>query len=82
MGKRMEALTAQSPLYIVKHLENFGPLTPEFTVMVWQPFMRQMGEISETRSILGTLVVVVVVVVVVVLVPIAASGYSTSLLLF
>ena len=30
---------------------NFGPLTPEFTVMVWRPFMR---EIVETRSILGT----------------------------
>jgi len=36
-----------------KNFVNFGPLTPEFTVMVWRPFMRQMGEISETRSILG-----------------------------
>jgi len=25
-----------------KNLVNFGPLTPEFTVMVWRPFMRQM----------------------------------------
>jgi len=33
---------------------NFGPLTPEFTVMVWRPFVRQMGEIVETRSIIGT----------------------------
>jgi len=33
---------------------NFGPLTPEFTVMVWRPFVRQMREIVETRSILGT----------------------------
>jgi len=33
---------------------NFGPLTPEFAVMVWRPFMRQMGEIGQTRSILGT----------------------------
>ena len=37
-----------------KNLVNFGPLTPEFMVMVWRPFMRQMGEIGETRSILGT----------------------------
>ena len=22
-----------------KNLVNFGPLTPEFTVMVWRPFM-------------------------------------------
>jgi len=34
-----------------KNLVNFGPLTPEFTVMVWRPFMCQMGEM---RSILGT----------------------------
>jgi len=27
-----------------KNLVNFGPLTPEFTVMVWQPFMREIGE--------------------------------------
>ena len=33
---------------------NFGPLSPEFTVMVWRPFMRQMREIVETRSILET----------------------------
>jgi len=37
-----------------KNLVNFGPLTPKFTVMVWRPFMRQMAEIGETRSILGT----------------------------
>jgi len=36
-----------------KNWVNFGPLTPELTVMVWQPFMRQMGEIGETRSIIG-----------------------------
>ena len=37
-----------------KNLVNFGPLTPEFTVMIWRPFMRQMGEIGQPRSILGT----------------------------
>jgi len=37
-----------------KKLVNFGALTQEFMVMVWRPFMRQMGEIGETRSILGT----------------------------
>jgi len=37
-----------------KNLANFGPITPEFTVMVWRPFVRQMGEIGQTRSILGT----------------------------
>ena len=37
-----------------KNLVNFGPATPEFTVMVWRPYMRQMREIVETRSILGT----------------------------
>jgi len=37
-----------------KNLVNVGPLTPEFTVMVWRPFMRQMHEIVETHSILGT----------------------------
>jgi len=36
-----------------KNLVNFGSLTLEFTVMVWRPFMRQMGEIGETHSILG-----------------------------
>jgi len=35
-----------------KNLVNFGLLTPEFTVMVWRPFMRQMREIGETHSIL------------------------------
>jgi len=33
---------------------NFSPLTLEFTVMVWRLFMRQMGEIGVTRSILKT----------------------------
>jgi len=37
-----------------KNLVNFGKLTPEFSVMVWRPFMRQMREIGETRSILET----------------------------
>jgi len=32
---------------------NCGPLTPEFTVMVWWPFMHQMREIVKTSSILG-----------------------------
>jgi len=36
------------------YLVNFGPLTPEFTMMVWRPFMHQIGEISETHSIFGT----------------------------
>ena len=34
-----------------KNLLNFGPLTPEFTMIIWQPFTRQMGEIGETRSL-------------------------------
>ena len=33
---------------------NFGALSPEFTVMVWRPFLCQMRKIVETRSILGT----------------------------
>jgi len=37
-----------------KNLVNFGPVTPQFTVMIWRPFMRQMREIDETRSIIGT----------------------------
>ena len=37
-----------------KNLMNFDPLTPEFMVMVWQPLIRQMGEIGQTRSSLGT----------------------------
>jgi len=37
-----------------KNLVNFGPPIPEFAVMVWRPFMRQMREIVETRLILGT----------------------------
>ena len=49
----MGELTAVlSTLY--NNLVNFGPLTPEFTVMVWRPLMYQMGEIIETRSILET----------------------------
>jgi len=34
-----------------KNLMNFGPLTLEFTVMAWRPFMRK---IREMRSILET----------------------------
>jgi len=37
-----------------KNLVNFGPLTREFTMMVWRPFMRQMREIVETLSIFET----------------------------
>jgi len=37
-----------------ENLMNFGPLTPEFMVMVWRPFMRLMREIVEARSILET----------------------------
>ena len=37
-----------------KNLVNFGPLTPEITVIIWRPFMRQMREIVEARSILET----------------------------
>ena len=37
-----------------KRLVNFGPLSLEFMVMVWRPFMHQMREIVETRSLLGT----------------------------
>ena len=55
MEKRIGALTAQKVLSTsYKNLVNFGPLTPEFTVMVWRPFMRKMREINETRSILKT----------------------------
>jgi len=51
---RVNSAEALSTLYT--NLMNFGPLTPEFTVMVlvWRPFMRQMREILETRSILET----------------------------
>jgi len=34
-----------------KNLMNFGQLTPEFTVIIWQPFRRQMGEIGETHTL-------------------------------
>jgi len=37
-----------------KNLVNFGSLSPELTATIWRPFIRQMGEIGETRSILGT----------------------------
>jgi len=54
IGKRMGALTAQKPCTLCRNLVNFGPLTLEFTVMVWRPFMRQMRKIGETREILET----------------------------
>jgi len=54
MGNRMGPLTVQSPVYIVQKFGELWSLTPEFIVMVWRPFMRQMGEIVETRSILET----------------------------
>jgi len=41
MGKQIEAFLSTS----YKDLVNFGPLTPEFTAMVWRPFMRKMREI-------------------------------------
>jgi len=51
----MGALTVhKSCLHAINNLVNFGPPTPEFTVMVWRPLMRQMREIVDTRSILGT----------------------------
>jgi len=54
MEKGMGALTAQqSWCTLYKNLVNFGPLNPEFTVMVWRPFMHQMGKISQMHSILG-----------------------------
>ena len=31
-----------------KNLANLGLLTPEFTLMVWRPLMRQMREIFES----------------------------------
>jgi len=34
-----------------KNLVNFGPLTPEFTVTIWQPLRRQMSGIGETPTI-------------------------------
>jgi len=51
-GGRVNSAEVLSTSY--KNLVNFGPLTLEFTVMVWRPVMRQMREIVETRSILGT----------------------------
>ena len=35
-----------------KNLVNFGPLTPESTMMVWRPLMRQMRDIVEMCSII------------------------------
>jgi len=46
---RVNSAEVLSTLY--KNLVNFGPLTLEFTVMVWRPFMRQMCKIGETHSI-------------------------------
>ena len=37
-----------------KNFVNFGRLTLEFTVIVWRPFILQMREIVETRSIIET----------------------------
>jgi len=34
-----------------ENLVNFDPLTPEFTVIIWQPFRRQMGEIGEAPTL-------------------------------
>jgi len=34
----------------VKNLVNFGPLTPEFAMLIWQPFQGQIGEIQVTVS--------------------------------
>ena len=46
MEKRIDALNSAEVLSTsYKNLVNVGPLTPEFTVMVW-PFMRQMREIA------------------------------------
>jgi len=50
----MGALTVQKSCLSCKNLANFALLTLEITVLVWRPFMRQMHEIVETRSILGT----------------------------
>jgi len=55
--KAVGALTAQKSCLVPtshKNLVNFRTLTPEFTVMVWRPFMRQIREIVEMRSILET----------------------------
>jgi len=38
----------------VLSMVDFGSLTPKFTVMVWRPFILQVREIVETRSILET----------------------------
>ena len=45
---RINAADVTSTLHT--NLVNFSPLTPEFTVIVWQPLRRQMGEIGETHS--------------------------------
>jgi len=54
MGKRTGSLAAHVLSTPFNNFVNFGPLTLEITVIIWRPFMRQMHEIGETRSILGT----------------------------
>jgi len=50
---KMDGRNSAEVLYTsCKNLVNFGPLTLDFTVMVWRPFMRQMREIVEPHSIL------------------------------
>jgi len=54
MGKRMDALSVSTPDVLSisdKNLVNFGPLTPEFTVIIWQPFRCQMGKIDQTPTL-------------------------------
>jgi len=51
MAKQMDALTPLMSSTSLKNWVNFGPLTPEFTLIIWQPLRRQMGEIGETCSL-------------------------------
>ena len=52
IAQRMDALTLPDVLCAThKNLVNFGPLTPEFTKIIWQPFRRQMGELDETLGV-------------------------------
>ena len=45
----MDALTLTDVLCAThKNLVNFGPLTPEFTTLIWKPFRRQMDEIEKS----------------------------------
>jgi len=45
----MDALTLPDVLCAThKNLVNFGPLTPEFATLIWQPFRRQMDEIEKS----------------------------------